>query len=192
MTKLSDWLRHWVCKLYWTTIYIEIYVELYCSSTRGDCNDLLTSVWPLMYIKKSDILLFFSIIIVPSSFMIIVNEKKAITFSQQALFIVRVFIECLLHCLLNSRYAFFEVIICVYTSWKTVVLPIGKTALYFLFHVLDLNDIFANQDPSHFNFSSRGQAEWTPVEASCYTGCLKKMVIELWRAIGHSIFNIQE
>ena len=26
----------------------------------------------------------------------------------------------------------------------------------------------------------------------CYTGCLKKMVIELWRAIGHSIFNIQK
>ena len=25
-----------------------------------------------------------------------------------------------------------------------------------------------------------------------YTGCLKKMVIELWRAIGHSIFNIQK
>ena len=24
------------------------------------------------------------------------------------------------------------------------------------------------------------------------TGCLKKMVIELWRAIGHSIFNIQK
>ena len=26
----------------------------------------------------------------------------------------------------------------------------------------------------------------------CYTGCIKKMVIELWRAIGHSIFNIQK
>ena len=25
-----------------------------------------------------------------------------------------------------------------------------------------------------------------------YTGFLKKMVIELWRAIGHSIFNIQK
>ena len=25
-----------------------------------------------------------------------------------------------------------------------------------------------------------------------YTGCIKKMVIELWRAIGHSIFNIQK
>ena len=24
-----------------------------------------------------------------------------------------------------------------------------------------------------------------------YTGCIKKKVIELWRAIGHSIFNIQ-
>ena len=25
-----------------------------------------------------------------------------------------------------------------------------------------------------------------------YTGCIKKMVIELWHAIGHSIFNIQK
>ena len=25
-----------------------------------------------------------------------------------------------------------------------------------------------------------------------YTGCIKKMVIELWRAIGHSIFSIQK
>ena len=52
-------------------------------------------------------------------------------------------IECLLHCLLNIRRnigdAFFYVITCVYTSWKTVV-------LLFLFHVLDCNAIFANQD----------------------------------------------
>ena len=26
----------------------------------------------------------------------------------------------------------------------------------------------------------------------CCTGCLKKMVIKLWRATGHSIFNIQK
>ena len=52
-------------------------------------------------------------------------------------------IECLLHCLLNIPRnigdAFFYVITCVYTSWKTVV-------LLFLFHVLDCNAIFANQD----------------------------------------------
>ena len=51
--------------------------------------------------------------------------------------------ECLLHCLLNIPRnigdAFFYVITCVYTSWKTVV-------LLFLFHVLDCNAIFANQD----------------------------------------------
>ena len=52
-------------------------------------------------------------------------------------------IECLLHCLLNIPRnigdAFSYVITCVYTSWKTVV-------LLFLFHVLDCNAIFANQD----------------------------------------------
>ena len=52
-------------------------------------------------------------------------------------------IECLLHCLLNIPRnigdAFFYVVTCVYTSWKTVV-------LLFLFHVLDCNAIFANQD----------------------------------------------
>ena len=58
-------------------------------------------------------------------------------------------IEGLLHCLLNIPRnildAFFYVITCVYTSWKTVVLPIKKKL--FLFHVLDCNAIFANQDP---------------------------------------------
>ena len=52
-------------------------------------------------------------------------------------------IECLLHCLLNIPRnigdAFFYVVTCVYTSWKAVV-------LLFLFHVLDCNAIFANQD----------------------------------------------
>ena len=52
-------------------------------------------------------------------------------------------IECLLHCLLNIPRnigdAFFYVVTCVYTSWKTVV-------LLFLFHVFDCNAIFANQD----------------------------------------------
>ena len=30
------------------------------------------------------------------------------------------------------------------------------------------------------------------VKIMYYTGCLKKMVIEPWRAIGHSIFSIQK
>ena len=76
------------------------------------------------------------------AFRIIVNEKKAVT-CQQALFIVKVFIKCSLHCLLNIFYAFVYVIICIYTCWKPVVLE----KQLFLFHVLDLNPIFANQDP---------------------------------------------
>ena len=67
-------------------------------------------------------------------------------------------IECLLHCLLNIPRnigdAFFYVITCVYTSWKTVV-------LLFLFHVLDCNAIFANQNllptlrPGHFDLHTK-------------------------------------
>ena len=40
-------------------------------------------------------------------FMIIVNKKNAVPKCQQVLLIVKVFIECLLHCLLNIRDAFF-------------------------------------------------------------------------------------
>ena len=40
------------------------------------------------------------------AFRIIVNKKKAVTYCQQALFIVKVFIKCSLHSLLNIRYAF--------------------------------------------------------------------------------------
>ena len=42
------------------------------------------------------------------------------------------------------RYALFYVIICVYTWRKPVVLE----KQFFLFHVLDLNPIFGNEDPS--------------------------------------------
>ena len=54
-------------------------------------------------------------VIMALAFRIIVNKKKAVTYCQQALFIVNVFIKCSLYCLLNIRYAFFYVIICVYT-----------------------------------------------------------------------------
>ena len=78
-------------------------------------------------------------------------------------------IECLLHCLLNIPRnigdAFFYVITCVYTSWKTVV-------LLFLFHVLDCNAIFANQDllptlrPGNFDLHTKmpgSTPAWTVV-----------------------------
>ena len=45
-------------------------------------------------------------VITALAFMIIVNKKNAVPYCQQALFIVKVFIECLLHCLLNIRDAF--------------------------------------------------------------------------------------
>ena len=57
-------------------------------------------------------------------------------------------IECLLHCLLNIPRnigdAFFCVITCVYTSEKLWYYLFKKKL--FLFHVLDCNAIFANQD----------------------------------------------
>ena len=86
---------------------------------------------------------------------------------------------------------FYVIIICIYTSWKNVVWPIWKTV--FLLHVLDLNAIFAHQDPlpslrqgtfyPHTKIprsapawavvhkcpicaSSRRQGEWTPVQVS--------------------------
>ena len=90
------------------------YVELYCSSTRGDCN-------MICWFKQEE-----CSHLMPASLV----YSKSVT-------------ECLLHCLLNIPRnigdAFFYVITCVYTSWKTVV-------LLFLFHVLDCNAIFANQD----------------------------------------------
>ena len=39
------------------------------------------------------------------AFRIVVNEKKAVTYCQQSLFIVKVFIKCSLHC-------FFEYLLC--------------------------------------------------------------------------------
>ena len=72
------------------------------------------------------------------------KQEGSSTYCQQALFIVKVFMKCSLHCLLNMRYALFYVIICVYTCRKPVVLE----KQLFLFHVLDLNPIFGNQDPS--------------------------------------------
>ena len=158
-------------KRYWTTISVEIYVESYCSSTRGDCS-------MICWFKQEE-----CSHLMPAS---LVYSKSVI--------------ECLLHCLLNIPRnigdAFFYVITCVYTSWKTVV-------LLFLFHVLDCNAIFANQDstpPPHFKtrkfwptyenawirpclsrstqmsslcrFTSRRQAEWTPLQASCFPSTL--------------------
>ena len=102
-------------KRYWTTRYVKIYVELYCSSTRGDCN-------MICWFKQEEC----------SHLM----PAASLVYSKSV-------IECLLHCLLNIPRnigdAFFYVVTCVYTSWKTVV-------LLFLFHVLDCNAIFANQD----------------------------------------------
>ena len=84
-------------KRYWTTISVEIYVELYCSSTRGDCN-------MICWFKQEE-----CSHLMPAS---LVYSKSVI--------------ECLLHCLLNIPRnigdAFSYVITCVYTSWKTVVL----------------------------------------------------------------------
>ena len=57
---------------------------------------------------------------------IIVN-KKAVTYCQQALFIVKVFIKCSLHCLLNIRYAF---LLCHNLRLHMPKTPgIGKTVL---------------------------------------------------------------
>ena len=130
--------RHWS-----VTIYVEIYVELYCSNTRGDCNMICWLQFDLYIKSLIVILLNHYTVITALAFMIIVNKKNAVLLCQQVLLIVKVFIECLLHCLVNIPRniggAFFYVITCVYTSWKTVV-------LLFLFHVLDCNAIFANRD----------------------------------------------
>ena len=162
-------------KRYWTTIYIKIYdicwISLCCSSTRGDCN-------MICWFKQEEC----------SHLM----PAASLVYSKSV-------IECLLHCLLNIPRnigdAFFYVITCVYTSWKTVV-------LLFLFHVLDCNAIFANQDllptlrrgnfdlhtkildpprlsrstqmSSLCRFTSRLQAEWTPLQASCYYSLVVK------------------
>ena len=67
--------------------------------------------------KKPDTftLLNYYTVIMALAFRIIVNKKKAVIYCQPALVIVKVFIKCSLHCLLNIRYALFYVIICVYT-----------------------------------------------------------------------------
>ena len=66
-----------------------------------------------MYIKSRDTftLLNHYTVIMALAFRIIVNKKEAVPICQQALFIVKVFIKCSLHCLLNMRYALFYVII---------------------------------------------------------------------------------
>ena len=78
-------------------------------------------------------------VIMALAFRMVVNKKKAVTYCQQALFIVKVFIALFVEYL----YAFFYVIICVYTCWTPVVLE----KQFFLFHVLVLNPIFASEDP---------------------------------------------
>ena len=62
------------------------------------------------------------------AFRIIVNKKKAVTYCQQALFTVKVFIKRSLHCLLNILHAFY-VIICIHML-KTC--GIGKTVVFVL------------------------------------------------------------
>ena len=77
-------------------------------------------------------------VIMALAFRIVVNKKKAasLVYSKS---VHKVFIALFVEYL----YAFFYVIICVYTCWKPVVLE----KQFFLFHVLDLNPIFANEDP---------------------------------------------
>ena len=66
-------------------------------------------------------------VIMTLAFRIIVNKKKAVTYCQLALFIVKVFIKCSLHCLLNIRYAF---LLCHNLRLHTPKTPgIGKTVL---------------------------------------------------------------
>ena len=66
-------------------------------------------------------------VIMALAFRIIVNKKKAVTYCQQALFIVKVFIKCSLHCLLNIRYAF---LLCHNLRLHKPKTPgIGKTVL---------------------------------------------------------------
>ena len=61
-------------------------------------------------------------VIMALAFRIIVKQEGNSTYCQQALFIVKVFTKCSLHCLLNMRYGLFYVIICVYTCRKPLVL----------------------------------------------------------------------
>ena len=59
----------------------QIYVELYCSNTRGDCNMICWLQFDL-YIKslivKGPILLNHYTVITALAFMIIVNKKNAV------------------------------------------------------------------------------------------------------------------
>ena len=66
-------------------------------------------------------------VIMALAFRMIVNKKKAVTYCQQALFIVKVFIKCSLNCLLNIRYAF---LLCHNLRLHTPKTPgIGKKVL---------------------------------------------------------------
>ena len=71
------------------------------------------------------------------AFRIIVNKKKAVTYCQQALFIAKVFIKCSLHC---------SFLLC-HNLRLHMLKTCGIGKQFFLFHVLDLNPIFRNQDP---------------------------------------------
>ena len=77
------------------------------------------------------------------AFRIIVNKKKAVTYCQQALSIAKVFIKC-------SFALFVEYPLC-FLLCHNLRLHMLKTCgigkQFFLFHVLDLNPIFGNQDP---------------------------------------------
>ena len=95
--------------------------------------------------------------------------------------VVKVFIKCSLHYLLNVRYALFYVIICVYTCRKPAC-GIGKTVLSvscarFKSHIWksrpsptlrQRNICICPCLSSSTQISSCRQAEWTPVRTSCY------------------------
>ena len=68
-----------VYKPHWSvTIYIEIYVELYCSNTRGDCNMICWLQFDLYIKSLIVILLNHYTVITALAFMIIVNKKNAV------------------------------------------------------------------------------------------------------------------
>ena len=134
-----------------------MYVELYFSSTRGDCN------------------------------MICWFKQECSHLMPASLVYSKSVIECLLHCLLNIPRnigdAFFYVITCVYTSWKNVV-------LLFLFHVLDCNAIFANQDllptlrPGNFDLHTKmpGAAPaWAVVTELYYISGDRALAKKVWQ-----------
>ena len=74
-----------------------------------------------LYIKSLIVILLNHYTVIPALASIYDNSKQEkcsplLSASKSCLYIVKVFIECLLHCLLNIRDAFFYVITCVYTS----------------------------------------------------------------------------